>query len=60
MTEDDIVDVHGKIANCMRSIGLTGASLDHAIAGAFRSAVTAIESNRRADEQRAATLRLVD
>ncbi|MCG6115220.1 MAG: hypothetical protein MEQ84_08475 [Mesorhizobium sp.] len=59
MSEDDIFDVHGKIANCMRSIGLTGASLDHAIAGAFRATIEVIERDRVAHASRASNLTLV-
>jgi hypothetical protein len=59
MSEDDVVDVHGKLAVCLRSIGLTGASLDHALAGAFRATAEVIERDREVAAQRTQTLTLV-
>lgn len=57
--EGDVADIHGKIANAMRAIGLTGHALDEACAEAFRSTAVIVMRERKAQENRENGLRLV-
>jgi hypothetical protein len=59
MTEDDIIDVHGRISFALRMAGLKGAALDEACAAAFREAARAIERERGIEWKRERVVRLV-
>ena len=60
MDEDEITQLHERLAFCVRSTGLIGHALDEAISAAFVSCVRIIERERAMQDKRRATIRKVE
>jgi hypothetical protein len=59
MDENEIVELHERLAFCVRMTGLSGHALDKAISAAFTACVAIIERERSIHDKRRATIREV-
>jgi hypothetical protein len=60
MDEDELRDLHDRIAFTGRMQGLQGQALDEAIASAFAAVVRAVEQSRASYDNRRSSLRVVE
>lgn len=59
MSEEEMTVLHSTIAGALRRAGLTGPTLDHAIAASYREALLHIEVHRQHDQKRRESMRVV-
>lgn len=58
-SEDDILDIHGRLASALRAIGLSGHPLDEAVSACFQETVRIVKRERQVDAKRRSGISLL-